>query len=154
MLIKGALAQKIIQRTGLGHNVSHTRSQILHSGLDKEEKHKLLKSYDRLIGNRTMEKHEVKELLSKLSDKKIINITGTYLHTIAHNPERVVSWAKHTVKAEDHERQQEQMRVEKEQLAHLEKADVPATAQVGAHHTHEPQMKDGKTPLPAHIKAA
>lgn len=157
MLIKGALAQKIIQRTGLGHNPGHIREKIRHANIAPHERHKIIEGYDRLLHGKPMPKQEVKTLLQALGDKKVVNLHDTYLHTIAHNPEKVMSWAKNIVKSEEHERRQEQMRVEEEQLKKVElekkkkpeeekkEADALSVAPVSALH--------GKTPLPRQIKA-
>lgn len=157
MMIKGRLAQKIVQRTGLGHHPGHIRDKIRHANIDDHTRHKILHEYDKLILGKPMEKHEVEKLLDTLGNKKIVNITGTYIHTIAHNPEKVIHWAKNTVKTEDHERVQEQMHVEEEQLKKIElekkmkkeekeEANVLVSAPVNTH--------SGKTAVPAHFKKA
>lgn len=166
MIIKGALAQKIIQRTGLGHNPGHIREQIRHANANKETRKKLEQRYEQLRLGKPIIKGDLKKFLAVVADKKVVDLHGTYLHTIAHNPEKVITWAQHTVKAEGYERRQEQMHVEEKQLDTLEhkkeeeekkkrkkEAEALAHAPVGVTHGNTPQMKDGKAPLPKHIKA-
>ena len=121
MLIKGVLAKKIIQKTGLGHAYDvkrHIDMAAEKKFISHDEAHHLKKEYDRLYQGKPVPKHEVKELLEKLKDKRI-KIAGTYLRTTAANTEKVISRAEHVLHAEEHERIMADNRSREEELQKL-----------------------------------
>jgi|GEM_PF-6794149 len=171
MLIKGALSKKIIQKTGLGHAYSvkrHIEMAAEKKLISHDEARTLKKEYDRLNLGKPIPKHEVKELLTKLQDKRL-NIPGTYLRTIAANPEKVISRAEHLVHAEERDRIIAQ---NKQQNLELEKTDEEAEKKkkeqeekdrsaeekiVSADHYQSQKIAEqhqGKTALPHTMKAA
>lgn len=105
MLIKGALAKKIIQRTGLGHAYDikrHIDMAAEKKVISHDEARHLKKEYDRLYQGKSLPKHEVKELLDKLKDKNI-KISGSYLRTTAANTQKVIDTSARLVHAEERE---------------------------------------------------
>ena len=121
MFIKGALAKKIIQKTGLGHAYDvkrHIDIAAEKKFISRDEAHHLKKEYDLLYRGKPVPKHEVKELLEKLKDKRI-KISGTYLRTTAANTGKVISRAEHVLHAEEHERIIADNRAREEELKNL-----------------------------------
>lgn len=119
MLIKGQLAQKIIQRTGLGHNKYNVKRHIDMAAEKKvishdEAKH-LKQEYERLYLGKPIPEHEVKALLTRLKDKKI-NIQGTYLRTTASNPQKVIDISERLVHAEERQHIQEDNKARNEEF--------------------------------------
>ncbi|MDP2630280.1 MAG: hypothetical protein Q8P56_02635 [Candidatus Uhrbacteria bacterium] len=119
MLIKGQLAQKIIQRTGLGHNKYNIKRHIDMAAEKKvishdEAKH-LKNEYERLYLGKPIPEHEVKELLNKLKDKKL-NIPGTYLRTTASNAQKVIDISERLVHVEERQHIMEDNMARNEEL--------------------------------------
>lgn len=121
MLITNRISGNIMKSTGLGHNISHTKAQIQHSVKDPEKRKLILKRLERLRLGKPQPKSEVKELLQDLTDHNIVEekLTGTYLATTAHNPEKVIKAAARAVHIEDHEHMMENMHAQQEELKRL-----------------------------------
>ncbi|MBI4253026.1 hypothetical protein HY623_02480 [Candidatus Uhrbacteria bacterium] len=152
--------QNIIQHTGIAKNPLRIRDHIRRFAKDESEKTRLLKDYNRLLQEKPTTKHELRVFLKELGNKGKFHITGTYLHTIAHNPDDVMKHAERTVRAERHKEAaeqrihgREQEKLEKEQeKEEIEKAKKAAEINevTPAHHGHEPQTKEGREPVAAH----
>lgn len=164
------MAQKIVQRTGLGKQPSAIRDHIRRAHVDDHTKKKLLHDYDRLLQGKPIVKHDLKEFLHTLGDKNVMTLpSGTYLYTIAHNPENVLKHAERQERVERHERIVEQQHERDTDLAKerelKQKEDDEEDEKKEKHgqkvrdgHAplkgHAPQEKGGIKPLPRFIKAA
>lgn len=160
MVIKGTMAQKIVQRTGLGKHPSAIRDHIRRANVDDHTKKKLLQNYGRLLQGKPIVKHDLKEFLHTLGDKNVMTLpSGTYLYTIAHNPENVLKHAERQERVERHERIVEQQHERDAELAEQgELKQKEEEEKVLDGHAplkgHAPQEKGGMKPLPRFIKAA
>ena len=167
MLIKGTLAQKIIKRPGLGKTPTAIRDHIKQANVDEHTKKKLLDQYERLRLGKPIVKHDLKEFLHTIGDKKVMTLPGgTYVYTIAHNPEKVLKYAEREERVERHERIMEQQHERDVELAHdrdekrEEREEEDEKKKGKEEHetlTHTPagshaaQNKGGKEPLPKFI---
>lgn len=155
-----SVIENIIKHTGLGKNPLRIRDHIRRFAKDETEKNRLLKDYDRLLQEKPTTKHELRVFLKELGDKRKFHITGTYLHTVAHNPEDVMKHAERTIRAERHkeaahqriqQREQDTLLREKErEEREKEKKADEINDVTPAHHGHEPQTKEGHKPVAAH----
>lgn len=170
MLIKGALAKKIIQRTGLGHDPGNIRHRI-RQVTDEHTRHKLLDRYNSLLLGKPIIKHDLEDFLHTLGDKKVVNLgSGTYIYTIAHNPHNVIRDSEHELHAEERKRMMEQAglardtskkeledeknkkKEEREEKEKEKKEEIKrAHESVTPPHSRTPTMKGGKLPLAPHI---
>lgn len=151
--------ENIIKHTGLAKNPSRIRDHIRRFAKDEGEKKRLLTDYDRLLQEKPTTKHELRVFLKELGDKGKFHITGTFLHTVAHNPDDVMKHAERTVRAEYHkeaiqkriqDREQEKLTKKKEEEREKEERADEINEVSPAHHGHEPQTKEGHEPVSAH----
>lgn len=171
MIVKDKhLLKNIVERLRLEHSPSHIREKLRHANVGAEARKKLEHQYDRLLQGKSIPKTELKDFLHTIADRKVVDLhSGTHLgrYSSKESIEHIINQEKYKIKAETYERRQEQMHVEEEQLKTLEhqkeeegKEKKKKATETLAHHApvgvpqgHTPQMKDGKAPLPKHIKA-
>lgn len=168
MIVKDKhLLKNIVERLRLEHSPSHIREKLRHANVGAETRKKLEHQYDRLLQGKSIAKTELKDFLHTIADKKVVDLhSGTHLgrYSSKESIEKIINQEKNKIKAETYERRQGQMHDEEEQLTQLElekkkkekekDAEILARAPIGVTQGHTPQMKDGKTPLPKHIKTA
>ncbi len=148
MIIKGQLAQKIVQHSGIAHHQSLIRSKIRQHAASHHEGEHLIHQYEKLVHGRPMEKHEVKELLDKLRDRKF-KITGDYLKTVWHDSEKLIHKAKldikHDIAELNEERAQEKKLEEQKDLEKVQEKEAERAA-LKAKMTIMPGGKTGHIP--------
>ena len=79
-----------------------------------EAKH-LKQEYERLYLGKPIPEHEVKELLTKLKDKRL-NVSGTYLRTTASNAQKVIDISERLTHVEERQRILEDNKARNEEL--------------------------------------
>lgn len=142
--------ENIIKHTGIGKNPLRIRDHIRRFAKDEAEKRRLLTDYDRLLQEKPTTKHELRVFLKELGDKGKFHITGTYLHTVAHNPDDVMKHAERTIRTERHKEAAQQRIQQREQDKLLKEKEKEEREKEERAEGHDPQIKAGHEPVSAH----
>lgn len=105
-IIKGTLSSRLVHAAGIGnaYNIKrHIDIAAEHKVISHDEAHQLKKDYEKLYLGKPLTKQKVKDLLNRLKDKRI-KISGTYLHTIAANPEKTITRTARILHAEENQK--------------------------------------------------